>query len=271
MYIALHLQKRLRPDEATITVVDPQSYMTYQPFLPEAAAGNLEPRHVVVPLRRVLDKCEIINGRIEQHRSRAPGGAVLLPNEGPTREIAYDIIVVCPGSIARTLPIPGLAEHGIGFKTVAEAIYLRNHVLGRIDMAASTDDEAVRRRALTFVFVGGGYAGIEALAELEDMAREPAGTTRPSTRTTCAGCSSRRPAASCRRSRRRWATTPSTQLHRARHRRPPQHPAEVGCGRPHRARRRRRVRRRDAGLDGRGAAQSDAGIHRPAARRPSAG
>jgi NADH:ubiquinone reductase (H+-translocating) len=171
LYVALHLQKRLRPGEATVTVVDPHSYMTYQPFLPEAGAGTLEPRHVVASLRRVLSKCEILNGRIVSvdHRSRR---AMLAPFEGPRRMLEYDTIVVCPGSISRTLPIPGLAEVGISFKTVAEAIYLRNHVLARMDAAASTDDEEIRRRALTFVFVGGGYAGIEALAELEDMARD---------------------------------------------------------------------------------------------------
>jgi NADH:ubiquinone reductase (H+-translocating) len=171
LYVAMHLQKRLKPGEAKVTVIDPNSYMTYQPFLPEAGSGNLEPRHVVAPLRRVLNKCEIINGRIVKidHASRI---AVLAPLEGPTRELAYDTIVVCPGSIARTLPIPGLAEHGIGFKSVAEAIYLRNHVLERMDAASSSTDPVLRRRALTFVFVGGGYAGIEAMAELEDMARD---------------------------------------------------------------------------------------------------
>jgi NADH dehydrogenase len=171
LYVAMHLQKRLRGDEAKITVVDPKSYMTYQPFLPEAGSGNLEPRHVIAPLRRVLDKCEIINGRIVgiDHASRL---ASLEPIEGPIRELPYDTIVVCPGSIARTLPIPGLAEQGIGFKSVAEAIYLRNHVLERMDAASSSTDPALRKRALTFVFVGGGYAGVEAMAELEDMARD---------------------------------------------------------------------------------------------------
>src|SRR5918997_1206033 len=82
-----------------------------------------------------------------------------------------DVLVMAAGSVARTLPIPGLAEHGIGFKNVGEAIYLRNHVLARLDAASSTDDPTVRRRALTFTFVGGGYAGVEAFAELEDMAR----------------------------------------------------------------------------------------------------
>ena len=85
--------------------------------------------------------------------------------------MSYDVLVMAAGSVARTLPIPGLAEHGIGFKNVGEAIYLRNHVLARLDAASSTDDPDVRRKALTFTFVGGGYAGVEAFAELEDMAR----------------------------------------------------------------------------------------------------
>jgi NADH:ubiquinone reductase (H+-translocating) len=171
MYTALRLQQRLRAGEASVTVVDPHSYMTYQPFLPEAAAGNLEPRHVVVPLRRVLRKCQVLSGHIVEvdHGHRV---ARFSPLEGEGRELSYDILVIAPGSIARTLPIPGLAERAIGFKSVAEAIYLRNHVLARLDIAASTADVALRRRALTFVVVGGGYAGIECLAELEDMARD---------------------------------------------------------------------------------------------------
>jgi NADH dehydrogenase len=171
MYTALRLQRRLRPGEASITVVDPQSYMTYQPFLPEAGAGNLEPRHVVVPLRRVLRRCQVLSGRIDSidHARRV---ARYAPHEGEPRDLSYDVLVLAPGSIARTLPIPGLREVGIGFKTVAEAIYLRNHVLAKLDVAASTNDPAIRARALTFMFVGGGYAGIEAMAELEDMARD---------------------------------------------------------------------------------------------------
>jgi NADH:ubiquinone reductase (H+-translocating) len=171
MYAALRLQRRLRPDEASITVVDPQSYMTYQPFLPEAGAGNLEPRHVVVPLRRVLRRCRVLGGRVTQvdHARRR---AVFEPHEGQACELEYDELILAPGSVARTLPIPGLREVGIGFKTVAEAIYLRNHVLSKLEIAASTQDPQIRRRALTFTFIGGGYAGIEAMAELEDMARD---------------------------------------------------------------------------------------------------
>ncbi len=172
MYTAIRLQRRLgkeiKAKRVEVIVIDPRSYMTYQPFLPEAAAGSVEPRHVVVPLRRVLDKCEVLTGRVESidHERRT---ARILPLRGPAYDLSYEIVVVAPGSIARTLPIPGLAEQGIGFKQVEEAIALRNQVLEKLDIATTITDHAVRRKLLTFVFVGGGYSGIEALAELEDM------------------------------------------------------------------------------------------------------
>jgi NADH dehydrogenase len=173
MYTALRLQRRLRRGEARLTVVDTRSYMTYQPFLPEAAAGSLEPRHVVVPLRRVLhrwDLVDIITGAVTEVDADKRTATVTI-HDGETMNIDYDHLVIAPGSVSRTLPIPGLAECGIGFKRVEEAIFLRNHVIDQLDIAASAKNVADRRKALTFVFVGGGYAGVEALAELEDMAR----------------------------------------------------------------------------------------------------
>ncbi|MBA3411159.1 MAG: NAD(P)/FAD-dependent oxidoreductase [Geodermatophilaceae bacterium] len=170
LYTALRLQRKLTRGAAEIIVVDPQPHMTYQPFLPEAAAGSIEPRHVVVPLRRVLKHCTVVTGAVTGIAHRAHT-ATVLPSNGAAYDIGYDILVVAPGSVARTLPIPGLAEGAIGFKNVGEAIFLRNQVLSCLDIAASTTEQAVRRRALTFTFVGGGYAGIEAFAELEDMAR----------------------------------------------------------------------------------------------------
>jgi len=170
MYTALRLQKKLRGGEAEITVVDPQPHMTYQPFLPEAAAGSIEPRHGVVPLRRVLRKCQVLTGRVTTISNAAREVTVELA-DGHVTALGFDVLVVAPGSVARTLPIPGLAEHGIAFKTIGEAIFLRNHVLSRLDAADTTIDPALRQRLLTFMVVGGGYAGVEALAELADMAR----------------------------------------------------------------------------------------------------
>ncbi|MEV5199182.1 FAD-dependent oxidoreductase [Streptomyces sp. NPDC053720] len=179
MYTALRLQRklkqRLRSGEAEIVVVTPEPYMTYQPFLPEAAAGSISPRHVVVPLRRVLAHCRIVIGEAQSvdHAKRTATVTTLATGEDGTGavEIPYDELVLAPGSVSRTLPVPGLADHGIGFKTVEEAIGLRNHVIEQMDIASATRDPAIRDAALTFVVVGGGYAGVEALAELEDMAR----------------------------------------------------------------------------------------------------
>ncbi|HWC82559.1 MAG TPA: NAD(P)/FAD-dependent oxidoreductase [Pseudonocardiaceae bacterium] len=170
LYTALGLQKKLRLREASVTLVDPQPHMTYQPFLPEAAAGAIEPRHVVVPLRRTLRKCHVVTARVTKVDNAAKRVTVEAI-DGHVEEIGYDILVVALGSTPRLLPIPGLAEHGISFKTVGEAIFLRNHVLSRMDLAASTLDPELRKRLLTFTVVGGGFAGIEVLSELEDMTR----------------------------------------------------------------------------------------------------
>ncbi len=171
LYAALRLSKKLRASEAEVLVVDPQPHMTYQPFLPEAAAGNISPRHSVVPLRRELRRCVVLAGEVTK-LEHARKVATVQPIIGPPREVPYDHVVVAPGSVSRTLPIPGLRENAVGFKTIGEAIYLRNKVLEQLDVAATTADPQTRDRALTFVFVGGGYAGIEALAEMEDMARD---------------------------------------------------------------------------------------------------
>ncbi|MFG3060960.1 NAD(P)/FAD-dependent oxidoreductase [Streptomyces sp. NPDC048231] len=178
LYTALRLQRRLKAElacgEAEIVVVSPDPYMTYQPFLPEAAAGAISPRHVVVPLRRVLEGCRVVVGEVTSidHAKRTATLDTLATEEtGQTEQLSYDELVLAPGSVSRTLPIPGLAEHGIGFKTVEEAIGLRNHVIEQMDIASSTRDPEIRDAALTFVFVGGGFAGVEALGELEDMAR----------------------------------------------------------------------------------------------------
>jgi len=169
LYTALTLQKKAG-NQVDITVVDRRPYMTYQPFLPEAAAGSIEARHVVVPLRRELTGIRLVQGKVTQIEHEQRRVSVETDFDGD-RVLEYDEIVIALGAIPRTLPIPGLAEMGMGFKWVEEAIGLRNMVLGRIARASTTDDPHVRRRLLTFVFVGGGFAGIEAFAEVEDMAR----------------------------------------------------------------------------------------------------
>ena len=162
------------------TIVNPDNFMVYTPLLPEAAAGTLEPRHVVVPLRQMCPHAELLLGRVV---SRDPNGrSVVAETLGGTFEIGYARLVVALGAVPRTLPVPGLAEHGHGFKDVADAIVLRNQVLRALESAAARLDPAEAERDLGFVFVGAGYAGVEALAELEDLARDAVRRSYPTLR-----------------------------------------------------------------------------------------
>jgi NADH:ubiquinone reductase (H+-translocating) len=152
------------------TIVSPENFMLFTPMLPEAASGTLEPRHVVVPLRMMCPHAELVLGRAVAHD--AEGRRVQVQTEELVYWLRYDNLVFALGAVARVLPIPGLAEHALGFKSLAEAIHLRNHVLTRLEVADAASAEAHRRRELTFVFVGAGYAGVEALAELADLVRD---------------------------------------------------------------------------------------------------
>jgi NADH dehydrogenase len=154
------------------TLVSPENFMLYTPLLPEAASGTLEPRHVVVPIRAMARHAEFVLGRAVAHDET--DRRVQVETEEETFWIAYEELVIAVGAVARTLPIPGLAEHGLGFKDLADAIALRNHVLRRLELASLATTDAQLRRALTFVFVGAGYAGVEALAELSDLVRDAA-------------------------------------------------------------------------------------------------
>jgi NADH dehydrogenase len=173
-YVARLLGKR------GVTVVNPDNFMVYTPLLPEAAAGTLEPRHVVVPLRQMCPHAELLLGVA---RERDPDARTILADTlGGTFEIGYERLVVALGAIPRTFAIPGLAEHGHGFKDVADAIALRNHLLRSLEAAAARLDAEEAERDLGFVFVGAGYAGVEALAELEDLARDAVRRSYPTLR-----------------------------------------------------------------------------------------
>jgi NADH dehydrogenase len=163
-YVARLLGKR------GATIVSPENFMLYTPMLPEAASGTLEPRHVVVPLRMMCPRAELLLGRavaVDTGRQH-----VRVETDEALLTVRYEELVIALGAVSRTLPIPGLAEHALGFKTLADAINLRNHVLRRLEAAAAASSEGQRRRELTFLFVGAGYAGVEALAELSDLVRD---------------------------------------------------------------------------------------------------
>ncbi len=155
---------------AETTIVSPENFMLFTPLLPEAASGTLEPRHIVAPLRIMCPRSELLLGRATALDAERRAVAVETP-EG-TLEVTYDRVVVALGAVSRVLPIPGLAAHGHGFKDLADAIALRNHVLRQLELADARLEAGAARRHLTFVFVGAGYAGVEALAELSDLVRD---------------------------------------------------------------------------------------------------
>ena len=166
-YAARRLEKVLPRQSARITLISDVNFMLYTPLLPGAASGTLEPRHVVVPIREELGCTDIRLGRLtglDPAKSRVHYRS----NLGEDVTLGYDQIILALGSVSRVLPLPGLAEHGLGFKTIAEATALRNRALTNLEMAEAIDDPKDREPFLTFVFVGAGYAGVEGIAELQD-------------------------------------------------------------------------------------------------------
>src|SRR6186997_2782896 len=145
--------------------------MLYTPMLPEAASGTLEPRHTVVPLRQMCPRAELVLGRVTEIDEKQKRAHVETPDAGAF-ELGWQHLVLALGAVPRVFPIPGLAEHGLGFKNLADAIALRNRVLRQLEAADAELDAGEARAHLGFVFVGAGYAGVEALAELSDLAND---------------------------------------------------------------------------------------------------
>ncbi len=168
-YTAWKLEKWLRAGEAEVTMVDPLPYMTYQPFLPEVAAGSIEARHAVVAHRRHLTKTNVLTAKVT-HINHATKTATITPPVGEPWEFVYDIVVVTAGAVSRTFPIPGVADQAFGLKTIEEAVAIRDRVLTNFDKAAQLPAGPERDRLLTFVVIGGGFAGIEVFAELRSFA-----------------------------------------------------------------------------------------------------
>lgn len=168
-YTAWKLEKLLRRGEAEVTIVDPLSYMTYQPFLPEVAAGSIEARHAVVAHRRHLHHTNIITAKVSgiDHANKT---ATITSLTDESWEIEYDHIVVTAGAVSRTFPIPGVADNAIGLKTIEEAVAIRDRLISNFDQASLLPPGPERDRLLSVTVIGGGFAGIEIFAELRSFA-----------------------------------------------------------------------------------------------------
>ena len=169
-HAARQLERLLPKQSARLMLVNDVNFLLYTPFLPEAAAGTLEPRHVVTPLRDILKRTFLRLGAVTDHDPAARTVSIRT-HDGETEVERYDQLILALGSVSRLLPIPGL-EHALGFKSLADAIWLRNHIIETLEAANASEDPERRQELLTYVFVGGGYAGLEALAELQDFAAD---------------------------------------------------------------------------------------------------
>jgi NADH:ubiquinone reductase (H+-translocating) len=160
------LEKHLPPDAAELLVASSADYLLYSPLLPNVATGVVEPRHIAVGLHNTLRRAKVLVGHVVA--VDIPGRtATLRRPDGTDRELAWDRLVLAPGGVTRTFNIPGVAEHALGLKTLAEAAYLRDHVLRELDNADAADDPAHRRACCTFVVVGAGYSGTETAAQMQ--------------------------------------------------------------------------------------------------------
>ncbi len=170
-YAARALERLLPAHSAKVTLVNGANFMLYTPLLPGAAGATLDPRHVVVPLRSQLRHTDLVIGEVTggDPTQRTLGVRRI---DGELLQLDYDQLIVALGSVSRTLPIPGLAEHATGLKSLSDATALRNRVLSCMDIAETLQDPARRAEYLGFVFVGAGYAGVEGLAELQDFAAQ---------------------------------------------------------------------------------------------------
>ncbi|WP_375407307.1 NAD(P)/FAD-dependent oxidoreductase [uncultured Amnibacterium sp.] len=168
-YTAWKLEKWLSASEAEIVVVDPLSYLTYQPFLPEVVGGAIDARHAVVDQRRHLKRSRVITAKVTKI-DHATKTAEITPAVGDPWTLGYDQIVVTAGSVSRTFPIPGVADEAIGLKTIEEAVAIRDRIVRNFELAANLPPGPARDRLLTFVVVGGGFAGIEVFGEMRSLA-----------------------------------------------------------------------------------------------------
>ncbi|WP_128374569.1 NAD(P)/FAD-dependent oxidoreductase [Streptomyces cavernae] len=162
------LERRLAPGRARVTLVSPTGYQLYLPLLPQVAAGVITPQSVAPSLRRILRRTAIMPGGVigvDPHSKVC----VVRKITGELVDLPYDYLVLTPGSVTRTFDIPGLLDEARGMKTLAQAVYLRDHVIAQLDLAAATQDADERAARLQFVVVGGGYAGTETAACLQRL------------------------------------------------------------------------------------------------------
>ena len=169
IYVARRLEKILRPEEATIQLVNQENYWVYQPMLPEVISGSIGLTDIVSPIRHLCPRTQLVMREVE-NIDLAHKVVTVSPGFRPRQlELPYDYLVIALGGVTNFYGMPGMIEHGKPFRTLADALALRNHLIQVLEEADVETDTDLRRKLLTFVVAGGGFSGVELIAELNDF------------------------------------------------------------------------------------------------------
>ena len=165
------LRRRLSRCEHEVVLFDRQNHMVFHPLLAEAAGASLNPDAVAAPLRQLLPNVscrteDVLRIELDQSRLAYRG------HDGLVRTTSYDHVVIAPGRSVNLGLIPGMADHGFPLKTIGDAMAIRAHVMQQLEAAEVADDPDRKTWYLSFLVVGGGFSGVEAAGELNDLAHE---------------------------------------------------------------------------------------------------
>ena len=168
--VAQHLEKFIsKKNNLEITMISDNNYFMFQPMLPGVAAGTIEASHIVNPIRRLCKKISFHRGNVEEididHQK------VKLIEKDFTRQhwLEFDHLVIALGLSSDMTRVPGMSEHSLPMRTLGDAIFLRNEIINKLEMAAVESNPDIKKSLLTFVFVGGGFSGVETMGEVGDM------------------------------------------------------------------------------------------------------
>ncbi|HKP85192.1 MAG TPA: NAD(P)/FAD-dependent oxidoreductase [Blastocatellia bacterium] len=173
LYTALELEKRLKHAEGvSVTLLASENFFLFTPMLPEAGASSIGTRHIVSPIRKLLRRTRFAEVTVESIDLKAQVVSARHSLTGSPRQFNYDYLVLALGGVTNYFNVPGAAEHSIPFKTLGDAIYVRNHTIDKLEEAAVEPERA--GELLTLVVVGGGLTGVEVVGALNDFLREAA-------------------------------------------------------------------------------------------------
>ncbi|HUO34399.1 MAG TPA: FAD-dependent oxidoreductase [Candidatus Acidoferrum sp.] len=169
VYAARDLERILRPAEASISLINQENYWVYQPLLPEVISGLIGLTDVVCPIRQLCPRTELVMREVQKINLEQKFVTVSPGFRARQLDIPFDYLVIALGSISNFCGTPGMVEHVRSFRTLADAISLRNHLIHALEEAEIEADPDLRRKLMTFVVAGGGFSGVEVIAEVSDF------------------------------------------------------------------------------------------------------